>query len=109
VSDTKERLEKLQQAVKTARDEKVRLEERAKAKSEERASILAELKELGVSEKELDATIEKLAKKLDTELAKAEQILSVVESDDPVSAAGKEGEFTQGSTDDIDDDLDDLS
>lgn len=100
---TKVRLDRLQKAVKDARDEKVRLEERSKAKSEERAGILAELKELGVSEKALDSTIEKLSKKLDSELTKAEQILSVVESGDPISAA--EEEFTQGDVDD-DDDLD---
>lgn len=104
----KVRLERLQKAVKDARDEKVRLEERSKAKSEERAGILAELKELGVSEKTLDLTIEKLSKKLDSELAKAEQILSVAESGDPISVAVEEGgEFTQQG--DIDDDDDDLS
>ncbi len=104
-SETKARLDKLQKAVKDARDEKVRLEERSKAKSEERAGILAELKELGVSEKTLGSTIEKLSKKLDSELAKAEQILSVVESGDPISAAAG-GEFTQGDAVDDDDDLD---
>ena len=99
---TKVRLDKLQKAVKDARDEKVRLEERSKAKSEEKAGILAELKELGVSEKTLDSTIEKLSKKLDSELVKAEQILLVVESGDPISA---EEEFTQGDVADDDDDL----
>jgi len=103
---TKVRLDKLQRAVKDARDEKVRLEERSKAKSEERAGILAELKELGVSEKTLGSTIEKLSKKLDSELAKAEQILSVVGSGDPISAAAEGGEFTHGDTIDDDDDLD---
>lgn len=103
---TKVRLERLQKAVKDARDEKVRLEERFKAKSEEKAGILAELKELGVSEKALDPTIEKLSKKLDSELAKAEQILSVVEAGDPISAAAEGGEFTQGDADDDDDDDD---
>ncbi len=103
---TKVRLERLQTAVKNARDEKVRLEERFKAKSEERAGILAELKELGVSEKTLGSTIEKLSKKLDSELSKAEQILSVVESGDPISVAAEDGgEFTQGDVDDDDDDL----
>ncbi len=102
---TKVRLERLQKAVKDARDEKVRLEERSKAKSEERSGILAELKELGVSEKALDSTIERLSKKLDSELTKAEQILSVVESGDPISVAA-DGEFTQGDAVDDDDDLD---
>jgi len=102
---TKVRLDKLQKAVKDARDEKVRLEERSKAKSEEKAGILAELKELGVSEKTLDSTIEKLSKKLESELAKAEKILLVAELGDPVSAAAEGGEFTQGDSID-DDDLD---
>lgn len=105
--DTHERLEKLREAVKNARDEKVRLDERIKAKTEERTTILAELEEAGVSEDKLDLTIEKLSKKLDGELSKAEQIIAFAEAPDPLAAAEEAGgEFTKGTTDDIDDDDD---
>jgi len=116
-----ERLEKLREAVKSARDEKVRLEERIKAKAEERDAILAELGEAGVSEDELEATIAKLSKKLEAELGKAEQIIASAEAPDPVAAADEAGgeftanefaagegeEFTQGDGDELDD-LDDI-
>jgi len=105
--DTLERLERLREAVKNARDEKVRLDERLKAKAEERAAILAELKEAGVSEGELESTITKLSQKLEAELTKAEQVIASAEVMDPVAAAAAEdgGEFTQGAADDLDDDL----
>jgi len=108
--DTLERLEKLREAVKSARDEKVRLDERLKAKAEERAAILAELEEAGVSEGELESTIAKLSQKLEAELTKAEQVIASAEVTDPVTAAAEDGgEFTQGAADELDDLDDDLS
>ena len=94
--DVQERLEALRQAVKDARDEKVRLEERAKAKAEERSRILAELQKMGVAEADLDSTIEKLARKLDEELRAAERIVAAAECADPIAAAAEAGgEFAQ--------------
>lgn len=93
--EVRDRLDRLRQAVKDARDEKVRLEERASAKAEEREKILAELTEMGVAEGDLDSTIAKLSKKLDDELNKAEQIVSAAEPTDPIAAAAAAGEFTE--------------
>jgi chromosome segregation ATPase len=104
-----ERLEALRQAVKDARDEKVRLEERAKAKAEERSRILAELQKLGVAESDLDSTIEKLARKLDEELHAAERIVAAAECADPIVAAEEAGgEFTQAQFAEDDDHIDGL-
>jgi len=103
-----ERLDALRQAVKDARDEKVRLEERSKAKGDERSKILAELKKMGVAESDLDSTIERLAKKLDEELLAAEGIVAAAECADPIAAAEEAGgEFAQaqfGEDDGADDD-----
>lgn len=82
MTDAKERLDTLRRKVTVARDEKVRLEERRKAKDEERKQILAKLKELGVKEDDLDDTIAKLTKKRDSELDKAEAIINDIELSD---------------------------
>lgn len=103
---TQERLETLRESVKQARDEKVRLEERAAAKAEEREKILSELKELGIAEGELDSAIVKLSKRLDEELTKAEQIAAAADAADPVAAAAAAGgEFTTIEEGIDDDDL----
>lgn len=101
--DVKERLDKLRRAVSEAKDEKVRLEERFKSKTEEKKRLLGELKKLGVTEDDLDETIKKLTKKRDDALGKAEAIIGNLEATDPI-AASDDGEFTE----DFDDD-DDLS
>ncbi|MCH7984674.1 MAG: hypothetical protein IIC28_11970 [Chloroflexi bacterium] len=82
MNDAKERLDTLRQKVATARDEKVRLEERRKAKDAERKQILTGLKELGVEEGDLDDTIAKLTRKRDSELDKAETIINDIELSD---------------------------
>ena len=82
MTDAKERLDILRQKVSAARDEKVRLEERRKAKDAERKQILAGLKELGVKEDDLDGTIAKLTRKRDLELDKAEAIINDIELSD---------------------------
>jgi len=108
--DVQERLNALRQAVKDARDEKVRLEERSKAKEEEKSRILAELQKMGVAESDLDSTIEKLSRKLDEELHAAERIVAAAECADPIAAAEEAGgEFTQAqfAEDDHIDGLDD--
>lgn len=105
---TQERLETLRESVKQARDEKVRLEERAAAKAEEREKILSELKEMGIAEGELDSAIAKLSKRLDEELTKAEQIAAAADAADPVAAAAAAGgEFTtiEEGVDDLDLDI----
>ena len=82
MTDAKERLDILRQKVSAARDEKVRLEERRKAKDAERKQILAGLKELSVKEDDLDDTIAKLTRKRDSELDKAEAIINDIELSD---------------------------
>ena len=82
MTDAKERLDTLRQKVSAARDEKVRLEERRKAKDAERKTILAGLKDMGVGEDDLDDTIAKLTRKRDSELDKAEVIINDIELSD---------------------------
>ena len=67
---------KLEKQVEQNKTEKVRLEERLKGLTEERAKLIKELETLGVKEEDLESTIINLEKEITEELDKCKQLLS---------------------------------
>jgi len=62
--DYKKELEDIEKQVETQKLEKVKLEERKRQLTEDKAKILKELEELGIAEEKLEETVEELEIKL---------------------------------------------
>lgn len=66
---------KLEKQVESNKTEKVRLEERLKGLTEERAKLVKELETLGVKEEDLESTIASLETEIKEELIKCQELL----------------------------------
>jgi uncharacterized protein (DUF3084 family) len=86
--DYKQELEQIEETISENKEKLIRLQEKEKQLKEEKDTIMAELKELGLTPEILEEEITKLEKEIKEGIEKAEKILNNTSSEEEPEPLG---------------------